>query len=138
MSEQNKAVTKRVFDEGWNARNLAVCDEVFTATHVSHDPSTGDTPPGPAGLKGVISTYTGAFPDLKMTVNDILAEGDRVVVRWTAVGTNTGTMMGMPPTGKTSTVTGMLVNRFENGKIAESWGVWDKAGMLQQLGLMPS
>ena len=134
MSEQNKTITKRIFDEGWNGRKLDVCDELIAKDAPTHEPGL---PPeasiGPESLKGIIGIYTGAFPDVKMTLEDMVAEGDRVVVRWQAIGTNTGSLMGMPPTGKKSTVTGTLIYRFADGKVAEAWSLWDKAGMMQQL-----
>ena len=82
--------------------------------------------------------YRTAFPDLRMTIEDMTAEGDRVVVRWTVRGTQTGEMMGMPATGKPTTVTGMFLNRLAAGKIVEGWGNFDALGMMQQLGLIPT
>ncbi len=73
-----------------------------------------------------------------MTIEDLTAEGDRVVLRWTARGTNTGEMMGMPATDKPATVTGMFLNRFAGGKMVEGWGNFDALGMLQQLGVIPT
>ena len=81
--------------------------------------------------------YRQAFPDLRMTVEAMFADGDCVITRWTAVGANTGEIPGMPATGKQSTVTGVTIDRIEDGKIVESWTNWDTLGMLQQLGIAP-
>jgi predicted ester cyclase len=91
-------------------------------------------PPGPAGVKLIIQGYKSAFPDLHVTVDQQLAEGDLVTTRWTATGTHQGELMGVAPTGKQATVTGILIDRFEGDRIAESWEVWDALGLMQQLG----
>jgi len=82
--------------------------------------------------------YRNSFPDIRFTVDEQIAEGDKVVTRWTAHGTNTGELLGMPATGKSSTVTGIVVDRIVNGKIAESWPIFDQFGMMQQLGIIPT
>ena len=81
--------------------------------------------------------YRNAFPDLHFTIDEQIAEGDKVVTRWTAHGTNKGELLGMPATDKSTTVTGIAVDRIANGKIAESWGIFDQFGMMQQLGVIP-
>jgi steroid delta-isomerase-like uncharacterized protein len=82
--------------------------------------------------------YRAAFPDLKITVEDQIAEGDKVVTRWTAEGTHDGDLPGLPASGRSSTVTGIGIDRIEGGKIVEAWGNWDTLGMLQQLGAIPA
>ena len=82
--------------------------------------------------------FLSAFPDTQMTVEDELADGDKVATRWTATGTHTGELMGIPPTGKQVTVTGMDINRLVGGKIVEHWGEFDQMGMMQQLGVVPA
>jgi steroid delta-isomerase-like uncharacterized protein len=137
MSEQNKAIARRVFEEVWNKGNLAALDEIYVADVVGHNAPPGQ-PPGIEGARQFIGMYLQAFPDTRMVVEDQVAEGDKVVTRWTATATHQGELMGMPPTGKSARVTGITINRLEGGKIVEEWGIFDQLGMLQQLGAIPS
>jgi steroid delta-isomerase-like uncharacterized protein len=138
-TEQNKTFVRRYWEEVWNQGNLAVVDELIASDFDGHPlPGEPDFGRGPTGQKQFVDMYRTAFPDLRMTIEDMTAEGDRVAVRWTARGTNTGEMMGMPATGKHATVTGMFLNRLAGGKIAEGWGNFDALGMLQQLGVIPT
>jgi predicted ester cyclase len=82
--------------------------------------------------------FLSAFPDTKMTIEDQLAEGDKVTTRWTATGTHTGELMGIPATGKAVTVTGFDITRYSGGKSVEHWGQFDQMGMMQQLGVIPT
>jgi steroid delta-isomerase-like uncharacterized protein len=137
-TEQNKTIVRRYWEEVWKG-NLAVVDELIAADFDGHPaPSDPDFGRGPAGQKQLIGLYRGAFPDMRMTIDDMVADEDRVVLRWTAHGTNTGEMMGMPATGKPATVTGIVFNRLAGGKIVEGWGNFDALGMLQQLGVIPT
>jgi steroid delta-isomerase-like uncharacterized protein len=110
----------------------------LTTTFVLHDPTA---PPGLAagaqGMKDFQAPYFAAFPDVQFTVEDQIAEGDQVVARWTARGTHRGTLMGIAPTGKHVTVTGIAIWRVEQGKMAEMWQNWDALGLLQQVGAIP-
>ena len=90
------------------------------------------------GLSALYLLLFAAFPDIQYTVEALLAEGDKVVVRWTARGTHTGELMGIPPTGKQVTVTGVNIGRVANGRIVEEWGEFDMMGMMQQLGVVPT
>jgi steroid delta-isomerase-like uncharacterized protein len=138
-TEQNKALVRRYWEEVWNKGNLALLDELIATDFDGHPlPGEPDFGRGPAGQKQLVGMYRTAFPDLRMTIEDLTAEGDRVVVRWTARGTQTGEMMGIPATGKPTTVTGMFLNRLAAGTIAEGWGNFDALGMLQQLGVIPT
>jgi steroid delta-isomerase-like uncharacterized protein len=139
-TEQNKATVLRWFKDGFEKGNLALANEIFAADHISHDPGAppGGWPRGPEGGKAIVATYRGAFPDIQFTIEEQIAEGDKVVTRWTARGTNTGELMGMPPTGKKATVTGIDISRMANGKIAETWGNFDTLGLLQQIGAIPA
>jgi len=138
-TEQNKTLVRRYWEDVWNQGNLAVVDELIAADFDGHPaPSDADFGRGPAGQKQLVGLYRGAFPDMRMTIDDMAADGDRVVLRWTARGTNTGEMMGMPATGKPVTVTGMSLNRLVAGKIVEGWTNFDALGMLQQLGVIPT
>jgi steroid delta-isomerase-like uncharacterized protein len=138
-TEQNKTIVRRYWEEVWNQGNLAVVDELIATDFDGHPaPSDADFGRGPAGQKQLVGLYAGAFPDMRMTIDDMAADGDRVVLRWTARGTNTGEMMGMPATGKRATVTGIVINRLAGGKIVEGWTNFDALGMLQQLGVIPT
>jgi steroid delta-isomerase-like uncharacterized protein len=135
--EQNKANNRRVFEEAFNQGKLAVIDEVCAPNYVLYDP-TGPVHT-PEGFKQFISVYRTAFPDLHFTIEDEIAEGDKVVMRWTSRGTHRGELMGIPPTGKQSTVTGITIARAAaNGKFEEVWNNLDTLGMLQQLGVIPT
>jgi steroid delta-isomerase-like uncharacterized protein len=137
--QTNKQAVRRFFDEAWNQGKLGVVDELVDAKVVGHDPSRlPGIPDSPEGIKMTIQAYRGAFPDLHFTVDDIIGEGEEVTARFTATGTNTGPLMGRPATGKQTTVTGIVVDRFDHGKIVEAWLNWDQLGQLRQLGLLPS
>ena len=135
-AEDNKAIARRSFDEIWNKGNLAVVDEVTAANYVAHDPTSPDLK-GPEGLKQFVNLYRAAFPDIRLTVEDQIAEGDQVVSRWTARGTHKGELQGIPPTGKQGTVTGITITRYAGGKAVEAWTNWDTLGLMQQLGVVP-
>jgi len=138
LSETNKTVSRRFFEEVWNKGDLAVINEIITKDHVNSGPGTiPGLPNGPEGSKQFVTVYRNAFPDVHFTIDDQIAEGDKVVTRWSAEGTHKGELAGLPATGKFSTVTGISVNRLVNGKIAESWGIFDEFGMMQQLGAIP-
>jgi steroid delta-isomerase-like uncharacterized protein len=137
MSDANKNVIRRVLDEIWSKGNMAVADELFSPNYAHHDPSSPDLGQGPEGEKRRANLYRSAFPDLRFTVEDVIADGDRVVARYSARGTHKGELNGIPATGKQITVTGMTVARIANGKVAESYVNWDALGLMQQLGVVP-
>jgi len=132
-AEDNKAIYRRIVEEGFNKGNMSVLDELVAANHVNHT----DNVHGPEEYKRFISMYRAAFPDLQMTIEFQIAEGDKVVNRWTSHGTHRGDLMGIPPTGKQVAVTGTYIARIVGGKIAEEWGNMDTLGMMQQLGIIP-
>jgi steroid delta-isomerase-like uncharacterized protein len=136
-AEESKAVARRWFEDLFNAGNLEVADEIIAADHVNHDPTLPDIPPGPEGQKQVVNLYVGAFTNAHISIEDQLAEGDRVATRWTGSGTHQGEFMGVAPTGNQVTVTGITINRVSGGKIAESWTNYDALGMMQQIGAVP-
>jgi steroid delta-isomerase-like uncharacterized protein len=137
MSEQNKAISRRLFEQVWNKGDLAVLDELYAPDLVNHDAQPGLLP-GIEGAKQFIGMYLAAFPDTHMVVEDQVAEEDKVVTRWTATGTHKGELMGIPPTGKQVKVSGITIDRLEGGKIVEEWASFDQLGMLQQIGVIPS
>lgn len=135
MSEQNKQLIRRAFEDVYNRGNLDLIDELVSSDFVAHS-STEDVY-GPAGIKQFVTELRTAFPDLHMTIDDQVAEGDRVVTRWTATGTHTGPYRGIPPTGKQGKITGIDIDRIVDGKGVECWSNEDDLGMLQQLGVVP-
>ena len=137
MSEQNKALERRLIEEAWNKGNLAVVDELVAPNFVDHTAPPG-LPPGAEGHKAFIKMYREAFPDAHVTIHDILADGDKVIYRWTGSGTHQGTLFGIPATGKKMSVDGITIDRFSESKLVESWNMFDQMGMMQQLGVIPS
>jgi steroid delta-isomerase-like uncharacterized protein len=136
-SEQNKNIVRRAFEEPWKG-NLEVVDELYASNYVGHDPSMPEPLRGPEGVKDFISTYRAAFPDARITVEQQLAEGDLVATRWTGRGTHEGELMGITPTGKQVTVSGLTITRLEGDKIVEAFLNWDTFGMMQQLDAVPA
>lgn len=136
MSEQNKTLSRRAIEEAFNKGNLSVVDELYTSDYVIHDAPPGLSK-GPEGLKQFVGMYRTGFPDLYSKVEEQIADGDKVATRWSAQGTNTGSLFGMPATGKRMAITGITIDRIANGKIAETWNAYDQLGMMQQLGLAP-
>ncbi len=136
-AEENKAVARRWFEDLFNAGNLEVADEIVASDHVNHDPTLPGVPTGPEGQKQVVNLYRGAFTNAHISVEDQVAEGDKVVTRWTGSGIHQGEFMGVAPSGNQVTVTGITINRVSGGKIAESWTNYDALGMMQQIGAIP-
>jgi len=137
MSEDNKAIVRRSFEELFNQGDLDVADEVFAPDYVGHDPALTYDMHGSEEFKHFVQMYRTAFPDLELTIEDQVAEGDEVVTRFTARGTHLGELMGIPPTGRKVSVTGISIDRLVNGKSVESWTNYDVLSMLQQLGVIP-
>jgi steroid delta-isomerase-like uncharacterized protein len=137
MSETNKTVVRRLFEEVWNKGNLPVTDELFAPNYAHHDSSTPDVGRGPESEKKRATLYRTAFPDLRLTIEDIIAEGETVMARWSCQGTHRGDLSGIAPTGKRFTISGISIARIANGKMAEGWVNWDALGLMQQLGVVP-
>jgi len=138
MSEQNKSIVRRSFEELFTQGKLAVADDVFAPEYVGHDPALPQDIRGPEQFKKFVMMYRNAFPDLALTIEDQIAEGDEVVTRFTARGTHRGELMGILPTGKKVVVTGISIDRMKNGKSVESWTNYDMLSLLQQLGVVRS
>ena len=139
-AEQNKATVRRFYKEAFGKGNLDILDEVTTDDFIAHAPSepghdaeTQDT----ERLKQEIARNRSAFPDLEFTIEDMVAEGNKIALRWSATGTHEGKLMDLPPTGKQVRLSGMNFLHFRDGKIAEDWVLWDSMGMMQQLGMVP-
>ena len=135
-TEQNKSAARRFIEEGFNHQNLAEIDRYSGPALVDHALPPG-MPMNREGRKMFIQAFFAAFPDIHVHVDDLLAEGDRVVLRWSAHGTHKGELMGIPATGKQVTMTGIAIDRFENGQSVEHWEVIDQMGLMQQLGVIP-
>jgi steroid delta-isomerase-like uncharacterized protein len=134
--EQNKELARRYLEEVWGMGNVVAEEELLATDFVDHMPPAG-TPPTREGHQRSLVMFRTAFPDMKITVEDLIAEGDKVVDRWTVTGTQTGDLFGMTPTGKRIEISGMDILRIEDGKIREIWHVEDVFGMLRQLGVFP-
>jgi steroid delta-isomerase-like uncharacterized protein len=137
MSENNKAVVRRLFEELWNKGNLSVADQLFTPNYTHHDSSSPDFGHGPESERKRATLYRTAFPDLRLTIEDLIAEGDTVMARWTCHGTHKGELNGIAPTGKPFTISGVTSARLLNGKLSEGYVNWDALGMMQQIGVVP-
>jgi steroid delta-isomerase-like uncharacterized protein len=135
-TETNKAVVRRYYDEVLNAGQVDTLDELAVEDYHENDPLPGQAD-GRQGLKERASIFINALSS-NFTVEDVVAEGDRVVVRWTNNGTHVGDFLGIPPTGRSFRIAGIDIHRVENGRLAEHWHVVDQLTMLQQLGLLPS
>jgi steroid delta-isomerase-like uncharacterized protein len=138
QNEQNKTTARRVVEEGFNTQNLNIVDDVFTADARSHDPQQPTLPRGPEGVRQSMQGYMKAFPDAKLTIEREIAEGDYVVQHLRATGTHTGELFGIPATNKKTIVTGVITNKFKDGKIVETWSLFDQLGLMQQLGAIPA
>ena len=136
MSEQNKASARAEF-EAWSNGDLEKLDDLVAPDVVHHDPYDPHAAEGLEGLKKSVALNRNAFPDLRITVEDQVAEGDKVVTRWTATMTHEGELGGVPPSGKRVTLAGVTVERFEDGKVVESWRSMDMLGLLRDIGAIP-
>jgi steroid delta-isomerase-like uncharacterized protein len=134
-TEENKAVVRRYIEE-WNKQNPAGVEELVAPEWVAHGTPPGSSP-DLAGLKQAFPAFFTAFPDLHFVVEDMIAEGDKVVARVTMRGTHRGDFMGIPPTGKQVSNTGIEISRIEDGKLVETWVNRDDLSFLQQLGAIP-
>jgi steroid delta-isomerase-like uncharacterized protein len=134
--EENKEIVRRFFELGPSSGNLGDARELLAPDFVLHVPLPAA--PGIQGISDVVTACRAAFEHLNVTVEDMIAEGDRVAARFTARGIHKGAFMGLPPTGKSITMTGMEIFRIENGRIAELWGEANLLGLMQQLGIAPA
>ena len=134
-AEENKALTRRAY-EAINQKNLDALDEIVASDIIDRDPAPGQAP-DLEGVKQYFSSMHTAFPDFQMDIEDMIAEGDKVVARVSVGGTHQGEFMGIDPTGNRVTITGIDILRVNaDGKIVERWGNFDDLGMMQQLGVM--
>lgn len=132
MSEANKALVQRWFEEVWNKGRVEAIDELLAPSAVVH--GLGEDLHGPEAFKPFHAAYRAAFPDMRICLEQLIAEGDLVAFRWRSVATHAGALMGEPPTGKQVQMTGMGVIRVANGDLVEGWNNFDQLGLLQQCG----
>ena len=134
--EENRAVIRRSVDEFWNVGDIAALERIYGADYVGHDPDgffAGDL----SQFRQTAAAIFAAFSDFGVTIDDLIAEGDKVVKKWTSRSVHTGDFMGIPASGKAIEVTGTTVYRIAGGKIVECWSNADRMGMLQQMGVIP-
>ena len=137
MIEDNKQFMRQFVEEAINKKNLDAIDELVAEDFVEHVPFPGQGP-GREGLRQVLATFLSAFPDIRWTLEEQIAEGEKVVSRFTMAGTHRGDFLGIPPTGKSVNIWGVVIDVVRNGKFAESRIIMDTMGLMQQLGTIPS
>ncbi len=135
--EQNKAIIRRMTETFYNQGDVESAEQFFADTYVHHDAASPQVR-NRDGLKTVLRAFLAGCPDLQITIDELLAEGDTVTKRWTYHATHTGDLSGLPPTGKHITMSGLELCRFANGKIVECWLAYDNLSLMQQLGIIPT
>jgi steroid delta-isomerase-like uncharacterized protein len=138
MSAGNKALIRRLYEEVWNHRKFEVINEIISPSHALQAPNVSGSAVGPEAYKRQVTLFLAGYPDLRFTIEDTVAENDKVVACWTFSGTHKGDFMGVPPTNKKISVDGMTIHHIANGKIMDSYSNWDALGMMQQLGAVPA
>ena len=134
--EENKVIVRRFFELGPSSGDMNAANALLDQNFALHTPLP--SAPGIQGINDVVTACRAAFEHLNVTVEDIVAEGDKVAARFTARGVHNGSFMGLPPTGKPITMTGIEIFLIENGKIVELWGEANMLGLMQQLGIVPA
>jgi predicted ester cyclase len=132
--------SRRLLEETFNTGNLDIVDQFVAPDAINHDPAESArmrSLRGPEVLKQTVQMYRTAFPDVRMTVDDVIAAGDKVVLRWHSEGTHRGQLEGLAPTGARGTVTGISIDLWRDNKVVESWTEWDNLGLARQLGAAP-
>jgi steroid delta-isomerase-like uncharacterized protein len=138
IGERNKALVRRFYQELWNEGRLEVADELFDEGFVGHAPGNAEDSRGPGGVKKLIQMWRTAAPDINVEIVSQHAEGDKVATRFVCSGTQTGPLLGIPPTGRHGKMAGIAITRFSpEGKVISDWGEFDLLGLLQQLGVAP-
>jgi len=137
-AEQNKALIVRFVEELFNRGNMGIVGEIFAPDFIEREQLPPGIPNGREGVKVLTTMLRSAFPDFKATIDDILAEGDKVVIRMTWSGTQKGEFMGVPATGKRVSFGVIDIIRIANGKLVEHWGQMDSMSLMQQLGAIPA
>lgn len=136
-TDTNKATAQRWLEEGFNAHNPDGFDDYFAPDVVNHA-LPPDMPNGAEGTKMFAGMFFNAFPDIVLTFEHVVAQGDRLALHWSATGTHRGDLMGIPPTGREVQLQGVAIDRFENGRSVEHWEIMDQLGLMVQLGVVPA
>lgn len=136
-TEDNKTAERRLYEEVWARHNLDIVDELVAPDIVEHNSLLPGQGPGREGYRQTLERIFSAFPDAQSTIEDLLAEGDKVTVRWSGRGTHRGEFMGIVPTNRQFTIEGIDIIHYEGGKRVEIWRQWDALGLMQQLGVIP-
>jgi steroid delta-isomerase-like uncharacterized protein len=136
--ERLKALVRTEFAEVWNEGNLDAVDTLYASDYLGRDSGSPEPVRGREALKRFFAEQRAALPDLHARIDDLVAEGDRVVVRWTTSGTQRGELLGVQPTGKQVTMAGISILRVAGGQIAEEWTTWDALAVLRTLGVAPA
>lgn len=137
MSSDAKSVVCRLYEEVWNERRLELVSELLSPSHALQDSHLPWSGVGPEAYKRVVTQFLAAFPDLRLTINDIVSENDKVAVSWTISGTQKREFRGIPASNKAVTLEGITINHVANGKIIDSYASIDYLGMMQQVGMVP-
>ena len=135
--EENKTIVRRLYEEVINNRNIAIVDELISPNYIDHDKNPQLAARDPESFKRIVNMLLTAFPDMRVTIEDQIAEGDKVASRFTMRGTQKGKFMGIAPTGRQVTVRGIDIRRIAGDKLVEIWMNMDDLGMMRQLGVVP-
>jgi steroid delta-isomerase-like uncharacterized protein len=137
MPLDSKTIVKRLYGDVWNKRRLGVVSDLFSPSHALRDNNSPGSSVGPEAYRMQVAMYVAAFPDLRITIEDTVAEKDKFVASWTLSGTHKGEIMGIRPTNRKVSVEGITIHYLANGKIIDSSISWDALGLLRQLGVSP-
>ncbi len=137
-SQDVHELVRRSVDELWNAGDVAVAFELYAERFVAYDPFVPDQPFGPEGVARLVTLYREAFPDLRVSIEDVIVDGHRGAARWRSLVTHRGPLLGLAPTGRSADVSGAVLFRVQEGKFIEQHACWDTLGLLRQLGLDPA
>src|SRR5262249_50403484 len=137
MPVESKAIARRLYEEAWNRRKLEVVDQLLSPSHALHEPYASGSQIGPQAYKATVMRFQAGLPDLRFTIQDMISEGDKVVVSWIISGTHQGEFYGIAPTNKKVSVEGITIHQIEKGKILESYASWDRLGMMRQVEAIP-
>jgi len=135
VAPEHKELFGRLYHSIWNERRLEFIDKVIATTHALGDPTVSGEGVGPAAYRRQVERFVAGLPDLKIKVDDTITEKNKLVVAWTITGTHKGDFLGVPPTNKQVSFSGVTINQIASGKIIESTVIWDGLGLLEQFGI---
>jgi steroid delta-isomerase-like uncharacterized protein len=138
MPIDSRAIVRRLYEEAWNRRKLELVSDLISPSHALHDNNSSGSSVGPEAYKALMALYLAAFPDLRFTVEDTVAEKDKVAASWSISGTHKGEFWGVRPTNKKISMDGITIHHIANGKIIDSYISFDALGLMRQLGVVPA